>query len=154
LVNYYRAIHNKNYNGCDTLKPKSIPHEKTKNGKLVYKIYDNEPFFAMSHKPVLCFSKTIVGALTGAVTGKKGFRGGKYHVCKTTSKPDIDLSKKHIGDFANIKEVRYNRSVKAKHIGSFDISSEVAKKVASLYRKKRPDLAVKLVNKSKGKKQR
>jgi len=146
-MNYYRAIHKSYYKGCGILKPYPIPHEKDKNGKLVYNIYDNEPFFVISHEPILSFSKTIEGAVTGAITGERGFNHGTFYICKTNLKPDVDLSNRHIGDFADIKEVRYKRPVKTTVAGKVYISPDLSEEVSKLYNKSYFPHAVKLVKK-------
>ena len=144
-MNYYRAINNIHYKGCGLLKPYPISHEMDRNGKLVYQVYDNEPFFTMSREPILCFSKTISGAITGAITGERGFNYGIFYICKTTQKPDVDLSNRHIGDFADIKEVRYKRPVQTTFVKKVNISRVLSNKVETLYEKGYYPQAVKLV---------
>lgn len=145
-MKYYRAIHELGYTGANVLKPFPISHEATDDyGNLVYDVYDNEPFFQLSNKPIICFSKTKVGAITGAITGERGFNCGNFYIVTTTDKPDVDLSNKHIGDFFDIKEVRYTRPIKVEYHSNVYVNSSLAKDVALLYQNSRFDKAVKLV---------
>lgn len=148
-ITYYRAIHDSNFSDSDKklLQPKPTPHEMDRDGKVVYKIYCDEPVFARSDEPILAFSKTKEGAVTGAVTSDKGFRKGVFHIVKTKEKPDVDLSEQQIGDFYIIKEVRYKKPIKVSYVEKVEVSPEATRKVANYYRKDQPDRAIETIKK-------
>lgn len=119
---YYR-IENDFKGKFVNLEPTDKFEKTDDNGNVIY-TQDEEHFditIANSDIAELCFAKDILGALFGKRMYLK--EDHRYYIYVTSEKPDTDLSHNHIFDFATVQEVRYRRNIKAKLIGSVEISS-------------------------------
>lgn len=143
-TNYYRATPTKEGEcKCGLLTPKLTEVEKVKDGHVVawWPLANEPPIYKRSIEKVSCFAKTPGGAVIGSATGESGFKGGERCICKTTEKPDVDLSEEMHGDFAALQEVRYYRPVHAEAVGTFNIDKKLVKKIGKAYNPKRAELA-------------
>jgi hypothetical protein len=71
----------------------------------------------------LSFSKSVEGALLGALTNNK--EGGDFLILKTEQEPNIDLSNRRNIDFKVLEEVRYYRPIPATMIGEHQLDEHL-----------------------------